>query len=63
MNRLAEINNLTALAALAFGLYSAGKAIWYSKTGQGCVKCETFGLVAGLGLAGLGGYALFQNLK
>lgn len=63
MRRLAEINNLTALAAITFGLYSVGKAIWYGKTGQGCAKCETFGLVAGLGLAGLGAYTLYHNLK
>lgn len=52
--------NAFLIAATGYGVYSAGKSSWNLQSGEGCAKCETTGLVLGLGLGVWGGILLIQ---
>jgi len=57
------MKNSFTLAAGAYGLYSAGKSFNNIRTGAGCLKCEGFGGLMGLALAGYAGYKLYTDNK
>jgi len=57
------MQNSFALAAGAYGLYSAGKSFNNIRNGTGCLKCEGFGGLTGLALAVYAGYKLYSENK
>lgn len=61
MEKLKQPTTILALAAIGYGLYGVGKAIWYKKTDQGCNKCEFTSALLGGTLAGVASWVLAKE--